>query len=151
MLKYGSKLTDQFNTCKRAGVSINLFYEFTKDDMAHILIIDDSELALEFTRMMLEADDHSVVTTSDPTEFMQIVHTGQPRPQLLIVDAVMPEVSGLDLIHQIRANPDPLLANLPILLATALEGQALSDEGVLVLTKPFGMEELQQALNMALS
>jgi CheY-like chemotaxis protein len=118
--------------------------------MAYILMIDDSELTLEFTRMMLESDGHQVVITTDPDEFMQLAESDQPRPDLLIVDAIMPVVSGPELILQIRAHHDAVLAAIPILLSSALENQAPPTEGVLLLPKPFTPEELQQALNLAL-
>lgn len=118
--------------------------------MAYILMIDDSELTLEFTRMMLESDGHQVATTTDPGEFMELAEKEQPRPDLIIVDAVMPAVTGPELILQLRAHSDPILAAMPIVLSTALEDQSPPAEGVLLLPKPFSPEELQQALNLAL-
>lgn len=117
--------------------------------MAYILLIDDSELALEFTRMMLEADGHTVGATADPTEFWSLLE-GDPRPDLLIVDAVMPEISGAELIARVRSHPDAHLKNVPVLLSSALDDQLVPSEGVLLLPKPFGPEELQQALMFAL-
>ncbi len=118
--------------------------------MAHILAIDDSELALEFTRMLLESAGHTVAATSDPAEFMFLAINGHPRPDLLVLDTVMPDVSGPELIERIRAVGDPHLAGLPILLVSALEEPAPPAPGVLLLPKPFGPEELEQALNLAL-
>jgi CheY-like chemotaxis protein len=118
--------------------------------MAYILMIDDSELTLEFTRMMLEADGHRVATTTDPAEFMQLAEQPQARPDLIIVDAIMPAVTGPELILQLRAHNDPVLAAIPIVLSSALDKQSPPAEGVLLLPKPFSPEELQQALNLAL-
>lgn len=117
--------------------------------MAHIILIDDSELALEFTRMMLEAEGHTVGTTADPAEFWKLAE-GEPRPNLLIVDAVMPEISGAELIAQVRNHASLHLKNIPILLSSALDDQLVPADGVLLLPKPFGPEELQQALTFAL-
>lgn len=118
--------------------------------MAHILMIDDSELALEFTRLLLEADGHRVSSTTDPTEFMQLAEQSRPRPDVVMVDSVMPDVSGPELIVRLRHHPDPTLASIPILLTTALEHQHPTDEGVLVLSKPFSPDELEQALKLVL-
>ncbi len=117
--------------------------------MSYILMIDDSELTLEFTRMMLEADGHTVTTTADPHEFMQIAQS-QPRPDLIIVDSIMPEISGPELILWLRNHEDSALAALPILLSSGLENQEPPSDGVLLLPKPFSPEELEQALNLAL-
>lgn len=117
--------------------------------MAYVLIIDDSEFALEFTAEMLIEAGHTVAATSDPAEFMRLAQ-GEPPPDLTIVDSVMPEVQGPELITRLRAHPDARLANMPIILASALEDQTAPDEGVLLLPKPFGPEELEQALSLAL-
>jgi CheY-like chemotaxis protein len=117
--------------------------------MAHILLIDDSELALEFTQMMLEAEGHTVVATADPAEFMRQIEGAKP-PDIAIVDAVMPDVSGPELIQQLRAHSNPRLRELPVLLSSALDGKLPALSGVLLLPKPFGPDELQQALNLAL-
>ncbi|MEI6046135.1 MAG: response regulator [Chloroflexota bacterium] len=117
--------------------------------MAYVLIIDDSEFALEFIAEMLVEANYKVVATTDPVEFMRLVKE-EPTPDLLIVDSVMPEIQGPELIAQIRALPDKRLANIPVILASALENQSPPDEAVLLLPKPFGPEELEQALNLVL-
>ena len=116
--------------------------------MAHILIIDDSELALEFTQMMLAGEGHTSEATPDPAQFMRLVEHGQPRPDAAIVDSVMPDISGPELILKLRQHANPAVSGLPVLLVSALEDQLPPAEGVLVLPKPFGPEELQQALNL---
>src|SRR5690242_14526482 len=118
--------------------------------MAYILMIDDSELTLEFTRIMLESDGHKVAITTDTAEFMELAEQRNPRPDLIIVDAIMPAVTGPELILQLRAHSDPVLAAMPIVLSSALENQVPPADGVLLLPKPFSPEELQQALNLAL-
>ncbi len=118
--------------------------------MAHIFIIDDSELALDFTTMMLEGEGHSCASTTDPHTLMQWIEQGQVRPDLLIVDSVMPDISGPDLILKLRQHPEPVIAALPVLLVSALDDQVPPAGNVLVLPKPFGPEELQQALNLLL-
>jgi CheY-like chemotaxis protein len=117
--------------------------------MAYVLIIDDSEFALEFTAEMLKEAGHTVAATTDPLEFMRLV-TGEQPPDLIIVDSVMPEIQGPELIQYVRSLSDKRIANLPVILASALENQTPPDAMVLLLPKPFGPEELEQALNLAL-
>ena len=117
--------------------------------MATILLIDDSELAREIMKEILMEAGHTVLTTADPNEFLRLLHA-QPRPQLVIVDAVMPEVSGASLIGSIRAMADPELAHLPIIMATALSDQTPPAPGILMLSKPFTMAELQTTVKFAL-
>lgn len=117
--------------------------------MAYVLIIDDSEFALEFTKEMLLEAGHMVSATTDPKEFMSLMQD-QTQPDLAIVDSVMPEVSGPELIGLLRAHPNERISGIPVILASALEQQEAPAEGVLLLPKPFGPEELEQALNLAL-
>ncbi len=117
--------------------------------MAYILIIDDSEFALDFIKEMLLENGHQVAATSNPTQFRQFLEQ-TPRPELVIVDAVMPYISGPELIQELRAHPDQKIAALPVIIASALESQIEPPEGVLLLPKPFGPEELERALRFAL-
>lgn len=117
--------------------------------MAYVLIIDDSEFALDFIKEMVMEAGHQVAATTNPAEFMQLVE-GQPRPDLAMVDSVMPEISGPELIARLRQHPEPNLANIPVILASALEDQLIPYDGVLLLPKPFGPEELGQAFRLAL-
>jgi DNA-binding response OmpR family regulator len=117
--------------------------------MANIAIIDDSELALELTKMLLDLAGHTVQATGDYKQFKTWVE-GDPSPDLLIIDAIMPEIDGVELIKQIRTNTDPKIANLPVILASALDDIEASELGVLLLVKPFGVEELNSAISFAL-
>jgi CheY-like chemotaxis protein len=117
--------------------------------MAYIAIIDDSELALEFTKMLLESAGHTVKATESYQEFSTWLEAN-PLPDLLIIDAVMPEIDGKELIRLIRANPNPKVAGIPVILASALDDMDVSGLGVLLLPKPFGEDELNSAISFAL-
>ncbi|HEX2915312.1 MAG TPA: response regulator [Chloroflexia bacterium] len=118
--------------------------------MAHILVVDDSELALEVVKMMLESEGHQVTVTADSREFVKLAESANPLPDLLMMDSVMPEISGPELIQLIRQHPNEHLAGLPILLMSALESELEPSDGVLLLTKPFTPDELSQALEFVL-
>jgi len=117
--------------------------------MAYVLIIDDSEFALDFIKEMVIEAGHRVAATTNPAEFMELAEA-LPTPDLAMVDSVMPEVTGPELIARLRQHPRPGLANMPVILASALEDQNIPYEGVLLLAKPFGPEELGQAFRLAL-
>ena len=117
--------------------------------MATILLIDDSALALEITKELLMELGHHVLATDNPAEFFQLL-VAEPRPQLAIVDAIMPEMSGVEIINKIRASTELGLAELPVVMASALDDQPLPAPGVLMLPKPFGLDELQMVLSFGL-
>jgi CheY-like chemotaxis protein len=117
--------------------------------MAYIIAIDDSELALEVTKMMLDNAGHATKITGDPHEFLAWVE-GNPTPDLLIVDAIMPDIDGMELIKRLRNSANSKIANISIILASALEDADVSDLGALLLPKPFTEEELNNVISFAL-
>ncbi|GAB4451208.1 MAG: response regulator transcription factor [Anaerolineae bacterium] len=109
-------------------------------------------------RVLVVDDDTEVARSIEATlrrNFqVQVVHSGvaaiqearRHPPHLIVLDVVMPGLSGLDTCLQLRE--DPLLANIPILFLTALARPEDRITGFKVggddyLTKPFNLEELQ--------
>jgi len=83
--------------------------------MSHIVIIDDSRVALRLAKKALEGAGHTVQTMEDPGDFDP--HEGIP-PNLLLVDINMPQFYGDDVVAYIRAEwslaaPILLFSNVP--------------------------------------
>lgn len=68
-----------------------------------ILIVDDDAEASELRQLVLSAAGHSVDTLAISTRAIERLE--QDRPDLLIVDIMMPELDGLELTKRIRQNP----------------------------------------------
>jgi DNA-binding response OmpR family regulator len=72
--------------------------------MARILVADDSETILLLIRTRLEMEGHEVETASDGQEVVDALrHRGGPNPDLLLLDAMMPRISGIDALRELRA------------------------------------------------
>ncbi|MCP4425160.1 MAG: response regulator transcription factor [Chloroflexi bacterium] len=112
--------------------------------MATILVIDDDELVSRTLQRTLKLYDYQVMVANSGPEGLQLAR--RHRPDLFILDIMMPGMDGYQVCRQIRG--DPLLADLPVLFLTAkgkdedkIEGfRAGADD---YLSKPFNMEELQ--------
>jgi len=112
--------------------------------MATILVIDDDELVSRTLQRTLKVYGHQVMVANSGTEGLQLAR--RHRPDLFVLDIMMPGTDGYQVCRQIRG--DPLLHNLPVLFLTAkakdedrIEGfRAGADD---YLSKPFNMEELQ--------
>ena len=112
--------------------------------MATILVIDDDELVSRTLQRTLKIYGHQVMVANSGTEGLQLAR--RHRPELFILDIMMPGADGYQVCRQIRG--DPLLQALPVLFLTAkvkdedkIEGfRAGADD---YLSKPFNMEELQ--------
>ncbi len=83
--------------------------------MARIYVIDDDEQLLRMVGLMLERGGHTVTLLSDPIKGMERVK--QDKPDLLVLDVMMPAMSGHDITRQLRDTKG--LENLPILILTA--------------------------------
>ncbi|GGL10281.1 response regulator transcription factor [Deinococcus radiotolerans] len=71
--------------------------------MARILIVDDSPADLKFMEAALKATPHSVTALNDPAQVEAVAD--QLRPDLLLVDVVMPGRNGYEVVRGLRRQP----------------------------------------------
>lgn len=112
--------------------------------MSTILVIDDDELVSRTLQRALKMYSHQVMVANSGTEGLQLAR--RHRPDLFILDIMMPGADGYQVCRQIRG--DPLLKDLPVLFLTAKAKDEDKIEGFRAgaddyLSKPFNMEELQ--------
>ena len=80
-----------------------------------ILIVEDNELNKKLFRDLLEANGYDVAHTSDGMEVLGILR--ENRPDLVLMDIQLPEVSGLEVTRWIKN--DPKLMTIPVIAITA--------------------------------
>jgi putative two-component system response regulator len=83
-----------------------------------ILIVDDLEINRRLLRAMLKAAPYRVLEARRPAEALSVLETEQV--DLLILDLMMPEMSGLEFCHRIKSNRRTQL--VPILMITSVQG-----------------------------
>jgi DNA-binding response OmpR family regulator len=72
--------------------------------MATVLVADDSETILLLMRTRLELAGHEVLTAADGQEVTDLMRDGgRTRPDVLLLDAMMPRKSGIDALRELRA------------------------------------------------
>ncbi|MEM7652656.1 MAG: fused response regulator/phosphatase [Pseudomonadota bacterium] len=109
-----------------------------------ILVVDDIELNRVLIRDMLKTGGfHNIDTAVDGKDALDKIKIH--RPDLLVLDVMMPVMDGLELTKALRAEPD--MAHLPILIQTAIrEPQAKRDAFKAgandIITKPLDRQEL---------
>lgn len=111
--------------------------------MARVLVADDSETILLLLRTRLEMEGHDVSTAVDGEEVMDVVLRGEgERPDVLLLDAMMPRKSGLDALRELRAEG----IDTPALIVSAHQNEgdlATSDLNVDgYVTKPIDFDRL---------
>jgi DNA-binding response OmpR family regulator len=115
----------------------------------NILVVDDTPAIVDALRMMLEIAGYVVATTSDSREVMRLLE--EQRPDLLLLDIMMPGSNGKDLCQQIKQQE--WLRHMPVLLISARRDvadivvQAGADGSI---PKPFKMKALLEVIDKAL-
>ena len=109
-----SFLYTHFEQCNAIDTTWQLPHE--KIEQSRILIVDDEELNIRVARKYLRSwGFNHVVTSTDPEEVIGLI--GQERPDLVLLDVMMPGISGLDLLKMLRA--DPATRYIPVIILTA--------------------------------
>jgi DNA-binding response OmpR family regulator len=119
--------------------------------MEKILIVDDDENATLLLASMLRSEKYELFTTNDSSKVMDLAR--EIRPDLVLLDLVMPEPTGFQLCRMLRENP--AFVSTPIVIVTAL-GE--SDSTVIAygasadeyLIKPVLMETLKATVESLL-
>ncbi|MGA2915179.1 MAG: response regulator [Sedimentisphaerales bacterium] len=128
---------------------LNLFK--TKKKTATILVIDNEADLLSTIRTRLEWNKLKVFTALNGSEGLDTA--ASQKPDLILLDNNMPEMSGLEMLEQMRENPE--LKDIPVIMVTAVcEPQkinAASSLGVIdYITKPFDFADLMQKITQIL-
>lgn len=117
-----------------------------------VLIIEDEEDAAELFAEMMRVSGFRVLKTSNSTPALTMM--ADEKPDVIILDIMMPEISGLDILRQMRR--DPQLANIPAVVVSAKSMPADIKNGMeagasTYLTKPVGFLDLKEAVERAMS
>jgi DNA-binding response OmpR family regulator len=117
-----------------------------------VLVVDDERDILDLVRFRLEHDGYRVITASDGEAGLSLART--ERPDLCVLDVMMPKLSGLEVLAHLRE--DPLTAATRVILLTARGQDADVDRGFELgaqdyVTKPFSPKELRRRVNAQLS
>jgi|EP01012_Entosiphon_sulcatum_P043015 DNA-binding response OmpR family regulator len=116
-------------------------------DTPKILVVDDDEHILRSLSQYLELEDFNVVSASSGPEALTLF--AQEKPDLLVLDVMMPGMDGFQVLEKLRGDPET--ASVPVLMLTArdqhndiLKGYQMGATSYLV--KPFNLDELVEAI-----
>ncbi|MCC7021328.1 MAG: response regulator transcription factor [Thermomicrobiales bacterium] len=105
-----------------------------------ILIVDDEPAIVRLVRAKLQADGYAVVTASRGEAAIELLE--ETRPDLIILDLMMPGMGGFETLRRIRSR-----GQIPVIMLTARAGDADKLKGLQggaddYVTKPFNPDEL---------
>jgi two-component system OmpR family response regulator len=107
----------------------------------NVLVVDDESVLAEMVSMALRYEGWNIATAGDGSSAIASART--QRPDVVVLDVMLPDMSGLDVLHKLREeNPQ-----LPVLLLTAKDAvedriAGLTAGGDDYVTKPFSIEEV---------
>lgn len=118
---------------------------------AKILIVDDDVEIIESVRYALEGEGYEVVIARDGNQGLALAE--KERPQLIILDMMMPKRSGFLVLEKLRRVSDEMV---PVIMITGNEGSRHKAHAELLgvseyIRKPFQMDKLIRAVSEQLA
>ena len=118
--------------------------------MAKILVADDAPAVLDVLKEVLSQEGHEVIAATSGGEALRKFQDA--RPQLAVIDIVMPDMDGLVVLDAIRRSS----ADVPVIMITGiLEGDTLAKrvanyQSVAFFTKGSGLDRFMELVNKTL-
>jgi Response regulator containing CheY-like receiver, AAA-type ATPase, and DNA-binding domains len=121
------------------------------DTQRTIMVVDDNPDIITIVKTILEGKGYHVLSASSGQELLNLLTDG--KPDLIILDIMMPEMDGLEVLGRLKAVTDT--ASIPVILLTAkvqyedvLGGYKLGAD--YYITKPFTSTQLVNGINLLL-
>lgn len=113
-----------------------------------VMMVDDEMGILRLLQLEMEAQGFRVVTAWSGEQALQLI--AEERPDVMLLDVMMPEMTGLELMHRIKQD-----SNLPIILVTARDSEIDKVRGLELgaddyIVKPFSPEEVAARIRAVL-
>ena len=113
-----------------------------------ILVVDDDELASKAVVQLLTRRGFTMLTAPNGREALRVL--GERPVDVLVLDVMMPEMTGLEVCHVLRA--DARFRDLPVILLTGCDDFETRAAGMKLgvsefLCKPFAPHELMERIN----
>ena len=120
--------------------------------VARVLIVDDDPVIQRLLRVNFEMEGYEVIVGVDGVDGLEKARA--EHPDIVVLDIMMPRMSGLDVARALKADPDT--ASIPVLLLSAKAQEAdlrAGDESGAddYLTKPFDPFQLLQRVELLLA
>lgn len=117
-----------------------------------VLIVDDEPMTQDLLRLMLEPAGFRVTGADHGLEALQKIH--EQKPDIMILDVMMPHMDGITVCKEIRGNPET--ADLPIVMLSGKTHLNAVEEGLQAganryLPKPTARADLIQSLRDVLA
>ena len=93
-----------------------------------ILVVDDNEQNVELLQAYLESMPVEVHAAYDGVQALEMIEAGGLKPDLIMLDVMMPKMSGFEVCRKLKAAPET--ADIPVMMVTALNELGDIERGV---------------------
>lgn len=90
-----------------------------------ILIVDDEPINIQLVENILKDKDYDLVSADNGLDAMVMIK--EEKPDLIVLDIMIPEINGYDICHQLRFNSE--YDQIPILLYTCRDQELMAEIG----------------------
>ncbi|HUJ70614.1 MAG TPA: response regulator [Verrucomicrobiae bacterium] len=110
---------------------------------ARILVVDDEAAIREYETSLLSELGHEMLVAANGAEALRLAY--EKRPHLVLLDIMMPELSGIEVCRRLRA--DPRTRDIRIIMVSAVDAKRALEESIIAgaddfLAKPVNALEL---------
>ena len=121
--------------------------------MPHVLVVEDDPVVADLVAFRLQRLGLQVTVETDGESGLAAAR--RLRPDLVVLDWLMPRMDGLEVCRALRGDADPALARTPVLLLTAKSQDPDLERGFAAgatdfIAKPFSTRELVSLVTAAL-
>jgi CheY-like chemotaxis protein len=121
------------------------------DDLKTVIVVEDEPDAAELFAEMMRVSGFRVFKTYSSTPAISLINKEQP--DVVILDIMMPDISGLEVLRFMRR--DPQLKDIPVIVVSARSMPSDIKEGLeagatIYLTKPVGYLDLKKSVDQVM-
>ncbi|NJK37825.1 MAG: response regulator [Oscillatoriales cyanobacterium RM1_1_9] len=113
-----------------------------------VLIVDDNFINLQILSRILKKSKCGIVSAQSGQQALEVVR--ESHPDLIILDVLMPEMSGFEVCRQLKS--EPLTQNIPVIFMTALADMENRDRGLEIggveyIVKPIDLHQVRACVS----
>ena len=108
-----------------------------------VLIVEDDADLREMMAQLLSLEGFQSATVANGREALEYLHNGHPKPEVILLDLMMPVMDGWEFRRKQQADPD--VADVPVIVLSALDRARAADvDAQAFLKKPLDFDLLLQ-------
>ena len=92
--------------------------EVKPNDIGYVLVVEDDKMSTLFIQRALAAYNANIICVEDGESALSLLVGGNTQFNCIILDIMLPGINGLEVLQQIKANPE--LQHIPVIIETAL-------------------------------